>query len=138
MHQTLQPASSSSTLLADAETALVHVEQQIEVVSDAVRTGEPEKLEMASHQLRNAALALSQVLDASPSAMQLAKPLAHRLDQAVRQIGLQREQLARRSALVERALATVLPEAPVAANAVYAPAGAASRGSVARIYDARG
>ncbi|MGA0571395.1 hypothetical protein ACO2Q9_11815 [Variovorax sp. VNK109] len=136
MQQTLQTATPSSTLLSDAESALVRVEQQIEVVGDAVRTGEPEKLEMASHQLRNAALALSHVLDASPSAMHLARPLAQRLDQAVRLIGLQREQLARRSALVERALSTVLPEAPMSANAVYAPAGA-SRGNVARIYDAR-
>lgn len=135
MQQNLKTPVSSP--LTQAELAMDQVEQHLEAVSAAVRTGEPEALEAASHQLRNAALALANVLDASTAG--LAKPLAGRLDQAVRLIGMQREQLARRAGLVDRALASVLPEAPVASSAVYAPAGARStRGSVARIYDIRG
>jgi hypothetical protein len=121
-----------------ADDALTAVEQQLGAVTEALRTGEPVALESAAQQLRSVSVAMSQTLGAAIAGGKLERPMADRVRRVAQQMNLQREQLARRSLLVERALATVLPHAPIGDGATYSrDAGPGKFGVAARLYAAQ-
>ena len=110
-------------LPAEIEKALSLIEFQCEAVATAVASGEPQALEGASNALRQAALGFSAFMDAQGGAGQAGPELRARLKKVATQLTIQRENLIRRSVVVERALHALVPATQ---KNTYAPAGRAS------------
>ncbi len=111
-------------LPADIEKPLLLIELQCESVAAAVASGEPEALEGASHALRQAAVDFAGFMDSHGGAQQAGPELRARLKRLVTQLTIQRENLIRRSVVVERALHAMVPA--TRKNTYAAPAGRAS------------
>ncbi|APW36624.1 hypothetical protein RD110_04880 [Rhodoferax koreense] len=114
------------------DSSLTEVEQLLDQVSASLLAGDARALEAHSQSLRDAMLALSSMA-ASQKAVLFANPtMQHRVAAVSTRLAQQREGLARRAVVVNRALATVLPQSDAA---TYAGRGApAYRNSAARIY----
>ncbi|MEK9803985.1 MAG: hypothetical protein VW475_11335 [Curvibacter sp.] len=109
-------------LPAELEKPLATIELQCQAVAAAVASGEPQELEAASLALRQAALDFSAFMEHSNAAAQAGPQLRARLKKIATQIGTQRENLLRRSAVIERSLQTLIPSTR---KTTYAPAGRA-------------
>jgi hypothetical protein len=113
------------------EARLLRVEQMLEDVSAALLAGEPLVLEAASTALRQAMAELS--AQGRSTAGLLDANLRQRLEKVSRTLAQQRSSLARRAVVVDRSLATVLPQAQPPGTYSGGKA-AAYRGGAARIY----
>lgn len=108
-------------LPAELEKPLALIELQCQAVAAAVDSGEPQALESASTALRQAAVDFSAFMeetDVSAASVQLRA----RLKKIATQLGIQREALMRRTAMIERSLHTLVPSTQ---KNTYAPAGRA-------------
>jgi len=110
-------------LPAEIEKPLSLIELQCEAVAAAVATGEPQMLENASNALQQAALDFSGLMDRLDGAQQAGPELRARLKKLAVQLNIQRENLIRRSVVVERALHAMVPATRKSTYA--APAGRA-------------
>ncbi len=111
-------------MLNDAlETSLTQIELQCESVAAAVASGEPQALESASNALRQAAVDLSALVQRLGGPQQAGPELHTRLKKLAAQLNNQRENLLRRSAVVERSLHALVPATRKSTYA--APAGRA-------------
>ncbi len=111
-------------MLNDAlETSLLQIELQCESVAAAVASGEPQALEGASNALRQAAVDLSALVQRLGGAAQAGPELHTRLKKLAGVLNIQRENLLRRSAVVERSLHALVPATRKSTYA--APAGRA-------------
>jgi hypothetical protein len=117
------------------DSSLTEVEQLLEQVSAALLSGDPGALETHSRALREAMMAFSSMA-ASQKAVLFGNPaLAQRVTNVSLALARQREGLARRAVIVDRALGTILPRDEVS---TYSGASApAYRGNAARSYAAR-
>ena len=114
---------------------LLRVEQLLAEVSSALVAGQPLVLETASTALRQA-MADMAVWGRTPAALQsLDTAVRQRLEKVAFALSQQRANLARRAVVVDRAMATLLPQAQPPATYSGGKAGA-YRGSAARIYAA--
>lgn len=105
------------------ETALSQIELQCESVAAAVASGEPLALESASTALRHAALEFSGLMERLGGATQASPELRTRLKKLATRLTIERENLIRRSVVIERALHAMMP---ATRKATYsAPAGRA-------------
>lgn len=96
-------------LSAQIEKQLSDIEQQCAALTDAVNSGEPVSLEMVSTQLRQMAVDLSRSPEVFQLNAQATQAFKARLQKVVGGIGAQRGSLARRAAVVERGLNTMMP-----------------------------
>jgi hypothetical protein len=96
-------------LPAEIEKTLSLIEFQCEAVAAAVADGEPQVLEGASNALRQAALDFSALMDSQGGARQAGPELRARLQKVATRLNSQRENLLRRSAVVERGLHALVP-----------------------------
>jgi hypothetical protein len=87
---------------------LVDVEQQLEAVDSGLREADPAALQAACVELRRAALDFAAVLEAALSAEVFDVPFRGRVEAVAQRLALQRESLARRNVVVERALASIM------------------------------
>lgn len=108
---------------AEMEEVLNRLEAQCQSVTAAVATGDPVVVEQASSQLRQAAQDFSVLMGQLSPEAGGGRALRLRLQKLAAQLGGEREQLLRRSALVDRHLETLLPSTR---KNTYAPAGRAS------------
>ncbi|MFN4120674.1 hypothetical protein [Acidovorax sp.] len=115
----------------DLESALSHVEQQVEAVSAALLATDAPALERCGTALRNAAADLAQVLGRTDRTS-LPPSVAQRLQAVSDSVAMQRDNLARVAALTDRQVATVLPPTD---TSTY---GARPGNGAARIYKAAG
>jgi hypothetical protein len=113
------------------EESLTKAELQIEAVSAAIAIGEPAMLVSASTALRRAAIDLSAMLQGSGAMDLNNRRLKARVEKIATELGTRRENLIRRTALVEMALRAVLPVPPSATygqtTSPYASIGRSSR-----------
>lgn len=110
-------------LPAELEKPLALIELQCQAVAAAVTSGEPQALEAASQALRQAAVDFSDFMERTGAAAQAGPQLRLRLKKIATQLGMQREALLRRSAVIERGLHALVPSTQ---KTTYAPAGRAS------------
>ncbi len=122
---------TAANIPAGLEASLSHVEQLLSQVSTALIAGEPLELEAASTQLRQAMAHFAALARTPAGAAALGRPLRQRLEKVSQTLTRQRENLLRRAVVVDRELATVLPQAQPPST--YAPVGT-YRGGAARIY----
>jgi precorrin-6B methylase 1 len=94
---------------ADIEKALTAIERLIREISEALVTGDPLILALASTQLRQASVELSQMLPRFDSITLKNPSLKLRLTQIAINLASRRESMLRQSGLVERALHTLVP-----------------------------
>jgi hypothetical protein len=113
------------------DVRMLRVEQMLEDVSAALLAGEPLVLEAASTALRQAMAELS--AQGRSTGGLLDADLRQRLEKVSRTLAQQRSNLARRAVVVDRALATVLPQAQQPGTYSGGKA-SAYRGGAARIY----
>lgn len=93
----------------DAQSALALAESCASAVSKAMLVGDPPAIEAASRDLRQASLALAEVLQ-NPRGKGASVPdFKQRLGQVLTNLAMQREALLRRSAVVERSLHSIVP-----------------------------
>lgn len=118
------------------ENSVSQVEQLLEDVSAALLAGEPLALESASSALRQAMAGLSGVVQSPAVAPHLNHAIRQRLAQISRVLSQQRSNLLRRAVVVDRALATVLPQAAQPQTYVSGVKTPSYRGGGARIYAA--
>jgi len=107
-------------LPAEIENALSIIEMECEAVAAAVASGEPQTLERASMVLRQAAVDFAAFLERQGDARLNGDELRMRLKKVTGLMNIQRENLIRRSVLVERALNAMVPSTR---KNTYAPAG---------------
>jgi hypothetical protein len=118
------------------ENSLSQVEQLLEEVSAALLAGEPLVLESASAALRQAMAGLSSLVQSPAGAARVDPALRKRLARVSQILSQQRSNLLRRAVVVDRALATVLPQAAqpqTYSSGIKTPV---YRGAAARIYAA--
>lgn len=121
--------------LSQVETSLAEVETLLAKMGEALQAFQAADLQQASDQLRAAALRFSQVLDTHRDEA-LVPAIAGRVRTVAARLASQRDALARLSALVDRHVATLLPEQ--AASSTYGPRTPAQGAGVARIYKSAG
>lgn len=109
-------------LPAELEKPLSLIELQCEAVAAAVATGEPQALEGASQALRHAAGDFAAFMEQMGGPQQAGPELLARLKKLAGLLSIQRENLIRRSVMVESALNTLVP---ATRKSTYAPAGRA-------------
>jgi len=102
---TLPPAAISNHTLS----ALVVAETCASAVSMALLAGDPVAIEAASRELRQAALALSGLLQGAHGKPASDPDFRRRLGRVLASLGMQREALLRRSAVVEHSLHSIVP-----------------------------
>ena len=102
---TLPPAAASN----DALASLVAAEHCAHAVSQALLAGDPAHIEASSRELQQAALALSDLLQGARGQRTHEPAFRQRLGGVLTSLGMQREALLRRSAVVERALHSIVP-----------------------------
>ena len=93
----------------ELEKALTSIESLIRQISEALVIGDPVALAMASTQLRQAAVELSNMLPRFDSITLKNSSLQLRLKQIASNLASRRESMLRQSGLVERALNTLVP-----------------------------
>lgn len=110
-------------LPAEIEKPLFLIELQCDAVAAAVATGEPHALESASQGLRQAAGDFAAFMEQMGGPQQAGPELRVRLKKLAGLLSIQRENLIRRSVVVERALHAMVPATRKSTYA--APAGRA-------------
>ena len=118
------------------ESGLSQVEQLLGKVSSALIAGEPESLEAASTELRHAVVDFARLAQSSARSKMQDAALRQRLDRVSLLLIQQRESLARRAVVVDRALTIVLPQSQPSSTYSGGTKAAAYRGGAARIYAA--
>ena len=113
-------------LPAELEKPLALMELQCQAVATAVASGNPIDLEAASQALRETAVDFSAFMGQLEGAAMAGPQLRIRLKKLATNLGIQREGLLRRSAMIERGLNALVPSTQ---KSTYAPAG---RGSAYR------
>jgi hypothetical protein len=111
---------NAAMLFADLEKSLALLEHQCQEVAAAVLSGAPEALEGASEALRQAALDFSALMGQLGGGQTNSPEVRKRLRAVAVQLQIQRENLLRRSVVVERALHTLLPSTR---KSTYGPQG---------------
>lgn len=114
-----------------AEALLVEVEQQLELVDSALLNDQPSALQEASTVLRRVVMAFARVLESALSAEAFDQVFRRRIEAVAERLSVQRANLARRSVLVDRTLASIM-RTPV--NAVYSMPGERRAFAAAGIY----
>lgn len=109
-------------LPAELEKPLALMELQCQAVAAAVASGNPLDLEAASQALRETAVDFSAFMGQLQGAAEAGPQLRARLKKLATNLGVQREGLLRRSALIERGLNALVPSTQ---KTTYAPAGRA-------------
>ena len=102
---TLPPAAASN----DALASLVAAENCASAVSKALLAGDPAHIEVTSRELQQAALALSDMLQGPRGKRANDQDFRRRLGRVLASLGMQREALLRRSAVIERSLHSIVP-----------------------------
>ncbi|MDB5895167.1 MAG: hypothetical protein JWQ88_2698 [Rhodoferax sp.] len=111
---------------------LTEVEQLVEKVSAALLSGHAPQLELHSKALRDAMMALSGMAPSQKAVLFGNPAMKGRIEKVALSMARQREGMARRAVVVDRALSAVLPRAE---SATYAGVGKpAYRNNIARIY----
>lgn len=110
-------------LPAEIEKPLSLIEMQCDAVAAGVASGEPVALESASMGLRQAALDFAALMESMGGAQQASTELRARLKKLAVTLTIQRENLLRRSAVIERGLNALVPSTQ---KTTYAPAGRAA------------
>lgn len=87
---------------------LVEVEQQLAAVDAGLHEPDPTALQAACVELRRAALGFAAALEAALSAEVFDPSFRRRVEAVAQRLALQRESLARRNVVVERALASLM------------------------------
>lgn len=119
------------------DLALEAVEKQLKEVSSAMLAGDPLALEKCSAQLRQAVADFSHVMEGAGRGQALPAQMAPRIQRISEQLAMQRDNLARVTALVDRQVASVLPPADNAST--YGKGGIGpGAGAAARIYRSAG
>lgn len=114
------------------ESSLTEVENLLEDVSGQMLAGDAPALESTSTALRLAMIDLSNAAAKEPPRLLQAKNVRERFARVSRALVMQRENLARRAAVIDRSLNSILPRA---AAATYAsPAAGLYKSPAARIY----
>lgn len=116
--------------------ALEAVEKLLAEVSSAMLAGDPVALEKGSAQLRQAVADFSRVMEGMHGQPPLPVEMAARIQRISEQLTVQRDNLARVTALVDRQVASILPQVDTAST--YGKTGAGPGGAVARIYRSTG
>lgn len=96
-------------LIPEIEKPLSLIEGQYDAVSFAVNSGDPVSLESASVALRQAAVEFSSLLEELPAGVRTGAELKLRLKALANGLAIQRENLIRRTVVVERALHAMVP-----------------------------
>lgn len=109
-------------LPAEIEKPLSLIELQCDAVAAGVGSGEPVALESASNALRQAAVDFAALMDSLGGPQQAGPELRARLKKLAVQLNIQRENLIRRSVMVESALNALVP---ATRKSTYAPVGRA-------------
>jgi len=91
-----------------AVTLLERVEAQLAAVDLGLHEADPSALEAACADMRRAALDFAGVLEAALSAEAFDAEFRHRVEAVAQRLALQRESVARRNMVVERALASIM------------------------------
>lgn len=94
---------------SDVQAKLARAERCANAVSHALLHGQADAIESATRDLHQATLALSDGLQPVQGKRTPDQPLRRRLGQVVQSIAMQREACARRSAVVERSLHSIVP-----------------------------
>ena len=116
------PDSRQST-----ESLLIDVERQLDDVDSALLAAEPTRLQEACTALRQLAIAFARVLESALSAETFDQVFRRRIEAVAERLNTQRVSLARRSVVVERALASIMRPS---ADATYSvPGGRAAFGA---------
>ncbi len=116
---------------SEADSALLKLEQKLQLVSAALREADAPALEAAVLQLQAELLRLAQRLNApGRRGRVLPADLRQRLVQASAEVTAQREALARASATMNRAMQVLMPASPVAYGAQGADVRPTSTGSL--------
>jgi hypothetical protein len=103
-----------------AESLLGEVERQLDVVDAGLLASDPAGLPGSSTDLRDVAVAFSRVLEAALSAEAFDPAFRRRVEAVAQRLATQRQSIARRNVVVERALASIFrPQA----EATYAKVG---------------
>lgn len=98
-------------LPTEIEKPLALIELQCEAVAAAVVSGEPRSLESASQALKDAAVDFAALMQQIGGAQNAGPELRVRLKKLALLLNNQRENLLRRTVLVERAVQTMVPAA---------------------------
>lgn len=115
-------------LPAEIEKPLSLIELQCEAVAAAVTSGEPQALEAASHALKQAAVDFAAFMEQRGASELAGTELRARLKKLATQLTIQRENLFRRTVVVERAVHTLVPDLR---KSTYGPGGSAAAGRAA-------
>ncbi len=91
-----------------AEVLLSDVERQLDAVDVALLASDPADLGEASAGVRRIAIAFVEVLESALSAEAFDPFFRSRVEMVTRRLSMQRESLARRSVVVDRALASLM------------------------------
>ncbi|RYF69520.1 MAG: hypothetical protein EOO29_33325, partial [Comamonadaceae bacterium] len=97
------------------ESLLAEVERQVGAVDACLLDGDAPALEIAVTRLRASGLAFAEAVSSDLRAPSFEPAFRKRVDDVARRLSLQRGQLVRRSAVVERTLASIL-RTPAAAT----------------------
>lgn len=95
---------------SEVQNALDQAERSVAATGQALVLGEPEHVHAATRELHDSAHALALALRGVDRGASLRASLRDRLVSVARDIGLQREALLRRSAVVERSLQSLIPQ----------------------------
>ncbi|WP_394790097.1 hypothetical protein [Rhodoferax sp.] len=125
---------SANSLYAGLESGLSQVEHLLDKISVALIAGEPMALETSSTALRQAMAHLSTLVRSPSGAQLLDKNMRKRLEKVSQTLAQQRSNLIRRAVVVDRALATVLPQTQSSSTYSGGIKASAYRGGGARIY----
>ncbi|MBU1443364.1 MAG: hypothetical protein KJ832_18975 [Gammaproteobacteria bacterium] len=96
---------------SSVETLLVDVERQLDQVDAGLMATEPSGLQAACTDLRSVAVAFARMLEAALSAEAFDHAFRRRIEAVAQRLATQREALARRNFVVERALASIMRRA---------------------------
>ncbi len=96
-------------LYTDPQVSLTLAEESLDALSQALLAGQPQGVESAARELQQAASALSGVLQNLRGKTTVDQRVRQRLGNLVQGIAMHREACARRAAVVERSLHSIIP-----------------------------
>lgn len=121
------------------DQALSTVEQHLEKVSVALLSADSDALQACSQQLRDASVVFAQMLDALPVGTPLSAAMHQRMSAVSATLGIQRESLAKVSAVTDRQVSTLVPSSDASPTYGSSMGGRAQgQGAAARIYRTAG
>ena len=98
---------------SEIQDALDQAERGVAATGQALLLGDPQRVQAATLELHDSAHALALALRGVEGGATLAASLRDRLVNVARDIGVQREALLRRSAVVDRSLQSLVPQTPI-------------------------